>query len=248
MECESIPEKMRKIILSAEEYQARLATALQTPGKMQIVMYENEQGQLQFPAPSPVLQMGNMDLAGRIRPNVTNAAGAITEASAAGISALVSQLRDLQRGMVGNDPWQWTAGGVRIEDARAVNIIPFAPVTVTADGAGNPPATAIIPLVAALNLDVMLWMVPDDDSGAGQYIHRFRTDPLAAVGGISAVDPAWAAVVIPAVAGIVSPPNTWGHRIMTDTVASAFGIADGVNGDWPNAASVTYYGFYRTVA
>lgn len=123
----------------------------------------------------------------------------------------------------------------------------FVPVTVTADGTGIPPATVIVPLVAALRLDVAIWMVNDDASGVGQYKHNFRTDPLAAVGGITPVLPPWTAVIIPAPAAGSSPPNTYGHRMLTDTIASAFGIADGAAADWPNAASVTFFGFFRAV-
>jgi len=153
-------------------------------------------------------------------------------------------LSDIEEASHAN-PLVWTAEGI----ITTGNVwIPFTPVTVTADGAGNPPATVIVPLVAALRLDVMVWMSNDDASGAGQHIHNFRTDPLAAVGGITPVIPPWADVQIPVPAGGSGPPNTYGHRMVTDTVASAFGIAEGANADWPNAASVTYYGFYRTVA
>ena len=124
---------------------------------------------------------------------------------------------------------------------------PITPQTVTADGAGNPPATALIPLAAGDKIDVMLWMTVDTVAAGGQYIFRLHTDPLGAVGGISPVVPDWTAVVIPMGARETTPGNTYGHRVITDVVASAFGIANGVNADWPIGAQVTFFGFYRYV-
>ena len=126
--------------------------------------------------------------------------------------------------------------------------MPITPQTVTADGAGEPPATQLVPLNAGNLIDVMIWMENDLAAGAGEYIHRFRTDPLAAVGGIAAVDPVFAAVVIPTPANGVTPQHAYGHRMITTVVSNAYGIANGAIGDWPLNANVSYSGFYRYVA
>ena len=87
----------------------------------------------------------------------------------------------------------------------------------------------------------------DTVSAGGQYIFRLHTDPLGAVGGISPVVPDWTAVVIPMGARETTPGNTYGHRVITDVVSSALGVANGVNADWPNGAQVTFFGFYRYI-
>ena len=192
--------------------------------------------------PIPVIIVGHAQTADTVVRQAVNAAGEVTEASAAASSNVLAQIREYLETFPFNsdsDGGLHTTGGPWI---------PFAPITVTADGAGNPPATQLAPLNAGNFIDVMIWMENDLAAGAGEYIHRFRTDPLGAVGGIAAVDPVFAAVVIPTVANSITPKHAYGHRMITTVVANAYGIADGANGDWPLNANVTYSGFYRYVA
>ena len=185
------------------------------------------------------------------RQNMLNTSGQVTEASAATIATAAattnSILGYLNQGQQFN-PLAFDASGTAISTVTCPDWFPIIPITITADGAGLPPATEIIALVAALRLDVMLWWTVDTVSAAGQYEHNFRTDPLGAVGGVVAVVPNWTNIIIPCAARETQPGNTYGHRMMTGVVASAFGIADGANGDWPNGAQVTFFGFYRAVA
>ncbi|GAH28186.1 unnamed protein product, partial [marine sediment metagenome] len=51
----------------------------------------------------------------------------------------------------------------------------------------------------------MLWWTVDTVAAAGQYEHNFRTDPLAAVGGVDVVDPDWTNIILPAAAGETQP-------------------------------------------
>jgi hypothetical protein len=165
----------------------------------------------------------------------------------AGVQGGTDYLGALTRGMSNANPLIWDATGTIVNGAYTA-WVPFLPVTVTADGAGNPPATVIVPLSAGYIIDVMIWAQVDTVAGAGQYAFDFRTDPLAAVGGIDVVDPDWTNIIIPILAAGVTPINTWGHRMITTVGDSAFGIAEGANGDWPNGAVVVFYGFYRYIA
>ncbi|GAG66428.1 unnamed protein product, partial [marine sediment metagenome] len=137
--------------------------------------------------------------------------------------------------------------GTQSSIAAFLGWIPILPQTVTAGAGGAPPATALIALNAGDLIDVMIWMTCDTVAGADQYEFDFRTDPLAAVGGIAPVDPDWTAIEIPMPANGTTPAHTYGHRMITTVVASAFGIADGAALDWPNDSKVTFTGFYRYI-
>ena len=234
-------------MLSGEEMAARLATALQTPGKMQYQVLENEQGQLVFPAPpTPVLQVGNVDSAGRVRQGSALGSMPVVEDSAAGIASNTSDivyLRAYQR--YPTNPLGVTAAGVYLEGSNTP-WFPITPVTATADGNGNPEAGAgveIVPLSAGDRIDVALWWTVSLVAGAGEYIHRFRENTAAP----GPVIPPWVGVVLPVAARETQPNFPNGARMMTTTVAQNFGIADGANGDWPIAATVTYWGMFRYI-
>ena len=195
--------------------------------------------------PIPVIVVGQAQADDTIPRQVVNAAGEVT-----GVYDATINSRNLitNRAMSLISPLACTAAGANLVGEAIFSWIPITPVTVTADGAGEPPATQLVPLNAGNLIDVMIWMENDLAAGAGEYIHRFRTDPLAAVGGIAAVDPVFAGVVIPTVANSVSPKHAYGHRMITTAVSNAYGIADGAIGDWPLNASVSYSGFYRYTA
>ncbi|GAG74697.1 unnamed protein product, partial [marine sediment metagenome] len=192
--------------------------------------------------PIPVYIMGAAE-AGDTVPTIATAAGEldVVEASAVGISSYTrNTYRYLQDGL----PLVSDATGAVTGDG--IGWTPFLPQTVAADGAGNPGAAAFDPAAVAGDfIDLMVWMTADTVAGANEYVFRFRTDPLAAGGGIAPTDPAWAAVQIPIPANGTTPGNTYGHRIITTVANEQVGIAEGVNGDWPFNAQVTFYGFYR---
>lgn len=228
---------MKRIILSAAELAARMAVALQDPNKMQYLMYENEQGELYFPAPSPTYQMGTMDSAGRFRLGSATGEVPTAEANSAAIQTGIGNLDDTVR--AGN-PLCSTAEGVitGIEEW-----FPITPVAVTADGAGNPPATEIIPLAVTNRLDIMLFVGVDTVSAANQYLFNFRANTAAPV----AVIPPWADVEIPSAARGHHPDHTYGFRMTTPNDNENFGVADGANADWPNAATCIFTGFFRLI-
>jgi len=77
---------MKKVTLSAAEFAARMAVGLQDVNKMQYVAYENEQGELVFPAPSPTYEVGKMDSAGRLRLGSATGQVGTVEANSAAIA------------------------------------------------------------------------------------------------------------------------------------------------------------------
>ena len=188
--------------------------------------------------PQPVIIMGADDGADAV-PSIVNAAGEVTEASAAGIAAVAGQT---QRGNANQSPLTFTAAGVGLY-GTVVPWYPIVPVAVTADGAGNPPATEIIAAAAGQAFDIMLFWKCDTVAAAGQNIMRFRE----ATGAPAAVVPPWAAVVVPTAAGETFPNDTYGVRVRTVNDALNFGVADGANADWPNGAICTFWGFYREI-
>lgn len=231
--------------MSGDELAARLAVGLQTPGKMQYKVLENDQGQLVFPAPpTPIVQLASVDGAGRLRQGTADGSipviDAFVEARGATNSAI---LFDIEESLHAN-PLAWLASG---DIYTAGPWVPIIPNAIAADGAGLPAAAAFVAGSAGDRIDVMLWMTVDTIFGANQYQFDFRTDPLGAATGPNATNPAWVAVEIPLLAGQTTPGNTWGHRFFTTVDGEAFGIADGANGDWPNNAQVSFYGFYRYV-
>lgn len=173
---------------------------------------------------------------------IISAAGEFTEVSGANISVNTAQTWQITRNQ---SPLSYDSAGVERMGAGVGAWTPILPQTVTAGAGGAPPATALIPLAAGDLIDVMLWWTVDTVAAAGQYEHNFATDPLGAVGGVDVVDPDWTAIILPAAAGETQPGTTWGHRMITTVVASAFGIANGAAADWPNDANVIFYGFYR---
>lgn len=159
-------------------------------------------------------------------------------------STISSRLSTVLQRQISGMPLTVTAAG----DAADGNAwIPIIPNAVAADGAGLPAAAELVAPSAGDRIDVMLWMTVDTIFGANQYQFDFRTDPLGAGTGPNATNPAWVAVEIPLLAGQTTPGNTWGHRFFTTVDAEGFGIADGANGDWPNNAQVSFYGFYRYI-
>ncbi|GAH04439.1 unnamed protein product, partial [marine sediment metagenome] len=168
------------------------------------------------------------------------------EASAVAAYAALGYTRNLLRGVY---PLATRADGVNLTGAEAgvAAWVPILPVVVTAGAGGAPPATVFVALAAGDLIDVMLWWQVDTVSAAGQYEHNFRTDPLAAVGGVAPVDPDWTNIILGCAAQETQPQTTYGHRMTTTAVANAFGIADGVAADWPNDANVIFWGFYRYV-
>ena len=200
----------------------------------------------------PVVLVNTMGSGGELLFGATATGGpVITEASAAAILAtgLAAEidLDDIAYMNRNQTVLAWTAAGGAVLDNIDVPWVPFIPQTITADGAGNPAAAAFVPGNPGDLIDVMIWCQNDIVAGANEYVFRFRTDPLAAGGGIVAVNPAWAAVEIPLPVNSITPMNPYGHRMITTVVAEAFGFAEGINGDWPFNAAVTFYGFYRYI-
>lgn len=62
---------------------------------MKVSTFETDDEELVFSDPVPVMQLGNMDLAGRLRPNITNAAGASTEENSAAIATDLAAIENL---------------------------------------------------------------------------------------------------------------------------------------------------------
>lgn len=144
------------------------------------------------------------------------------------------------------NPLAVDAGGTRVatSGSYAPSWIPITPVAATADGAGNPPATEIAPLDAVRQTDLMIFIGVDTVSAANQYRFDFREDPL---GTPAVCIPDWTNVLVPSAARGHHPDHTWGFRMMTTNPNVPFGIADGANGDWPNASTCIFTGFYRYV-
>lgn len=128
-----------------------------------IMAYEDEQGQLQFPIASPVIQVGNMDTAGRLRPFATNAAGEITEENSNSIDNHLGDLEELLQNF-GREPMFGTApttgAGVRNAQLR-INVIP-----IVTDAAGDSAVVELVATSAGNNACIRLLYIYADGTDA----------------------------------------------------------------------------------
>lgn len=196
--------------------------------------------------PTPVIIMGSQGSAGEVLVGTAADCGPALDIAGSAYTLLNSinaQTQNVRFITANESPLFWTAEGAVSSAAANVPWIPITPVAVTADGAGNPPATEIVPLAVNDRLDVMLFIGVDTVSAANQYLFNFREATAAP----APVVPPWVDVEIPSAARGHHPDHTYGFRMITTNVNVNFGVADGANADWPNAATCIFTGFYRLI-
>ena len=223
-------------MLSGEEMAARLATALQTPGKMQYQVLENEQGQLVFPAPpTPTFTIGHMDSASRVRLGSATGGMPVVEASAAATSAGVGQMN-------GKFPPSFPLGAAA-DGTIITSFQPWVPVVpVQSIEAGEVcPNAEIAPLDATREIDVVLDLLVSSAAG-GVCVVAIEED---FAGAPAACIPDWGAVTFTVGAGVTYFPKF--VRTMTTNINVDIGL-DGSASDLPaNDDSFTFWGYYRYV-
>jgi hypothetical protein len=205
----------------------------------QQITVETDQGlqNLDLTELQPVLVLGHLKADGTIAVGDASGNMPVTEENSASIKSGNTTRNNY---MKGTEPLLYDAAGDLVASGTS-EWIPITPVTVTADGAGNPPATEIVALHATKEIDVMLFWTVDTVAGANQYQHNF----VEATAAPAVVIPDWTAIVIPVAANETQPGMPYGARMKTTNVNVNFGVANGANGDWPNAAKVTFWGYYR---
>ena len=225
-------------MLSGEEMAARLATALQTPAKMQYQVLENEQGQLVFPAPpTPVLQVGNVDSAGRVRQGDGTGNMPVIEANSVTMVGHTAILRTYLAGLITS----YKADGVAIAGTNPGPWNPVVPVQAI-EAAGAVPNAEIAPLDATRRIDVILDMLVSSAAG-GVCVVAMEQDHA---GTPAACTPDWGAVTFTVGAGVTHFPGF--VRCMTSAANVDIGL-DGSASDLPaNDDSFTFWGYYRYVA
>ncbi len=221
--------------MSAEEYQARLATALQWPGRQQVYAYEDvATGMMSFPAPTPVLQFGNMDTTGRIRPNATNAAGEQLGVSDADAST-TADAQILIRTKVGQDIHMFgdlAASGTPDVARRLVPRIMF--VTLTSEVNGAILAAPIVPALAGYQACCRLTHMYSDQTDAAGILNFTAT---------SGLDAGIAALTVATVANAVAPEFGPGLYWQTTGDNETLDVDAGI-GEFGNTQAVTFIGFY----
>ena len=187
--------------------------------------------------PTPVIIVGQVQDADTVVRQAVNAAGEITEASAAQIYAAAQNVRF---GGVNSTPLFWTAaGGV---SSAAVNVpwIPVVPVQAIEAG-GAVPNAEIAPLDATRQIDVVLDMLIYSAAG-GVCVVAMEEDHA---GAPATCIPDWGAVTFTVGAGVTYFPKF--VRCMTTNINVDIGL-DGSASDLPaNDDSFAFWGYYRYV-
>ena len=147
--------------LSGTELASRLATALQNPNKMNYYVYENEQGELVFPAaPSIVLPVGHVDSEGRVRQGDASGQMPVVEGSAANISSRVNYVS--QNTSYINAPYFATkVPGTSVAQVNSKLILS---VTLTATGGGEIAIADLVPALAGYQSCMLLKRIWSDQT------------------------------------------------------------------------------------